>query len=102
MGVSKSDDLGVREGLSETLRRWRPILISMCDHHHESVELELDHLGKAGPQLEAICIAVDSCHGSDSLQLMEEIKGPDISTVDNAVDPSEYRAHRGSQSAVGI
>jgi hypothetical protein len=93
MGVAKSDDLGVRERLSETERRRRPKLISMCDHRHQPVKLELDHLGKAGPQLEAICIAVDGCDRSEGLQLMEETDGPDISAMENAVDPSEHGEH---------
>ncbi len=102
MGVSKSDDLGMREGLSETKRRWRPKLISVCDHRDQPLELELDHLGKPGPQLEAVCIAVDGCDRSKGFQLTEETGGPDISTMEHAVHPSEHGEHLRSQPAMGI
>ncbi len=99
--MSKSDDLGVREGLPDAERRGRPNLISTSDSRHQPVELELDYPSKAGPHLKVVRTAADDCGRSDDFHSWTRPLLP-ISALRTIRSPQRTLRALGQQPAVAI
>ncbi|MEJ2236951.1 MAG: hypothetical protein P8X82_01525, partial [Gemmatimonadales bacterium] len=105
VGVGGQDghqDLGVREGLIESVGRRKTELVSVSDYNDEAVKLNTRHLGTARPYFESIGVPVDRSYGRDHTQLIQEIHRTNVTGVNNVVDLTEDFEHFRAQHPVRV
>ena len=74
----------------------------MRDDDGEAIQLELGNLGKLGPEIEAVAVAVHRRYGRERAQLDEEILAPYVPAMQDVIDFLEDLEYLRPQHAVRI
>lgn len=100
--MAEDDDLGMRKCLVQLGGIGAAELIAVRDDDGETIELDFGDLGKLGPQIETVAIAVHRRHRGQGAELNQEIAAPDVPTVQDVIDFAEDVEYLWAQHTVGI
>src|SRR6266576_5127899 len=74
----------------------------MRDDDREHIQLDVGNLWKRGAQLESVRVSVNRGYRGERAQLDEEVRGSDVSPMEDVVDFAQYLEHARPQHAVRI
>jgi len=102
VGVTEHDDVGLRKGLVELRGRGRAELMAVRHHDIKPVEPHGRDLREHRLHLGIVHVAVRGGHGSQGLEVRQDLRLPDVAAMENVVNRSEYVEYLGAEHAMGI